>query len=166
MRVCIVVLPSRNSMTMEGALLKPKTQDVNFCQCYTNPSSSMFLNLCGDVELNPGPSTGELIQQLGVSLGTRLNAVTAEMQSMSSAVSTVSIQLNLMKEQQQKRPEDISAAKKQTDRMEEKKLHRIEEELERQRVFARRENIVFYKFRKWCMTESLKMIVPVLWSAF
>ena len=89
MRVCIVVLPSRNSMTMEGALLKPKTQDVNFCQCYTNSPSGMFLNLFGDVEFNSGPSTDDLIQQLGVSLGTRLDAVTVEMQSMSSAVSTV-----------------------------------------------------------------------------
>ena len=142
MRVCIAVLPTRNSMTMEGALLKPKTQDLNFCQCYTNPSSGMFLNLCGDVELNPGPSTDELTQQLGVSLGTRLDAVTAEMQSMSSAISTVSVQLNLMKEQLQKRQEDISAVKKQTDRLE-RKIPRMEE-LERQRVFARRENIVFY----------------------
>ena len=41
-----------------------------------------------------------------------------------------------MKKQLQKRQEDISAVKKQTDR--------LEEELERQRVFARRENIVFY----------------------
>ena len=91
MRVCIAVLPTHNSMTMEGALLKPKTQDVNFCQCYTNPSSGTFLNLCVDVELNPGPSIDDVIQQLGVSLGTRLDAVTVEMQSMSSAVSTVSI---------------------------------------------------------------------------
>ena len=48
-----------------------------------------------------------------------------------------------MKEQLQKRQEDISAVKKQTDRLEQKIL-RMEEELERQRVFARRENIVFY----------------------
>ena len=41
-----------------------------------------------------------------------------------------------MKKQLQKRQEDISAVKKQTDR--------LEEELERQRVFARGENIVFY----------------------
>ena len=136
MLVCIAVLPTHNSVAMEGALLKPKTQDMNFCPRYTNPSSGMFLNLCGDVGLNPEPSTDELTQQLGVSLGTRLDAVTAEMQSLSSAISTVSIQLNLMKEQLQKRQEDISAVKKQTDRLGEK-LVRMEEELERQRVFAR-----------------------------
>ena len=96
----------------------------------------MFLNLCGNVELNQRPPTDDMIQQLGVSLGTRLDAVTAEMHSMSSAISTVSIQLNLMKEQPQKRQEDISAVKKQTDRLGEK-LVRMEEELERQRVFAR-----------------------------
>ena len=89
MRLCIAVLPTHNSVAMEGALSKPKTQDVNFYQCYTHPLSGMFLNLCGDVELNTGPSINDLIQQLGVSLSTRLDAVTAEMQSMSSAVSTV-----------------------------------------------------------------------------
>ena len=97
MRVCIAVLSTHNSVAMEGALLKPKTQDVNFCQCYTNPSSGMFLNLCGDVELNTGPSINDLIQQLGVSLGPRLDAVTAEMRSMSSAIFTGSVHLNPIK---------------------------------------------------------------------
>ena len=96
----------------------------------------MCLNLCGDVELNTGPSINDLIQQLGDSLGPRLDAVTAEMRSMSSAIFTGSVQLNPMKEQLQKRQENISAVKKQTDRLG-GKLVRMEEELKRQRVFAR-----------------------------
>ena len=144
MRVCIAVLPTHSSETMESVPLKPNlVQELNFLQCYPNPSTGMFLPLCGDVELNPGPSTDELIQQLGVSLGARLDAVSAEMQSMSSVISTVSKQLNLMKEQLQKRQEDISAVKKQTERLNER-LVRMEEELERQKIFARRNNIVFY----------------------
>ena len=35
------------------------------------PPSSLFLMLCGDIESNPGPSTDELIMELGRSLGTR-----------------------------------------------------------------------------------------------
>ena len=56
---------------------------------------------------------------------------------MSSVISTVSKQLNLMKEQLQKRQEDISAVNKQTERLDER-LVRMEEELERQKIFARR----------------------------
>ena len=80
MRVCIAVLRTHSSATMESVPLKPNlVQELNFLQCYPNPSTGMFLPLCGDVELNPGPSTDELIQQLGVSLGARLDAVSAEM---------------------------------------------------------------------------------------
>ena len=121
MRVCIAVLPTHSSATMESAPLKPNlVQELNFLQFYSNPSTGTFLPLCGDVELNPGPSTDDVIQQLGVSLGARLDAVSAEMQSMSSVISTVSKQLNLMKEQLQKRQEDISAVKKQTERLDER----------------------------------------------
>ena len=167
MRVCIAVLPTHSSATMESVPLKPNlVQELNFLHCYSNPSTGMFLPLCGDVELNPGPSTDELIQQLGVSLGVRLDAVSAEMQSMSSVISTVSKQLNLMKEQLQKRQEDISAVNKQTERLDER-LVRMEEELERQKIFARRnlkKNCM--EFRKWCMTESWMLTAPVLWSTF
>ena len=104
----------------------------------------MVFNLCGDVERDARPSTDDLLQQLGVSPGTRLDAVTAEMQSMSSAISTVPMQLNPMKDQLLKRQKGISAVKKQTDKLEEK-LVRVEKEQERQRVFAWRDNVVFYR---------------------
>ena len=110
MCVCIAVLPTHSSATMDSVLLKPNlVQELNFLHCYPNPSTGMFLPLCGDVELNPGPSTDGLIQQLGVSLGARLDAVSAQMESMSSVISTVSKQLNLMKKKKKlhQRQEDI-----------------------------------------------------------
>ena len=48
-----------------------------------------------------------------------------------------------MKEQLQKRQGDISAVKKQRERLDER-LVRMEEEVERQEIFARRSNTVFY----------------------
>ena len=72
------------------------------------------------MQLNPGPSTAELIQELGVSLEARLDAVSAEMQSMATVIPAVSKQSNLLKEQLQKRQEDHPAGKKQTERLDER----------------------------------------------
>ena len=61
-----------------------------------------------NVQLNPGLSTADLIQELGVSLEAGLDVVSAEMQSMATVIPAVWKQLNLMKEQLQKR-QDHSA---------------------------------------------------------
>ena len=84
---------------------------------------------------------------------------------MSPVISTVSKQLNLMKEQLQKRQDDISAVKKQTERLNER-LVRMEEELERQKIFARRNNIVFYGIPEVVHDREWMLTAPVLWSTF
>ena len=59
------------------------TGDVGITPGYVGPPpSSLFLMLCDDVETNPGPSTDELIMELGRSLGTRLDNLSTDLQSL------------------------------------------------------------------------------------
>ncbi|WP_419615277.1 hypothetical protein, partial [Thiolapillus sp.] len=76
--------------------------------------SSLFLMLCGDIESNPGPSTDELIMELGRSLGTRLDNLSTDLQSLRTTITSMSCQISELTKQLQKKEEDIEDVKSRT----------------------------------------------------
>ena len=105
-------------------------------QVHTNPFSPLLLLLCGDVELNPGPTTQEMIKELGSTLGNRLDAVSMEMRSLSSAVTDISTQM-------EQRQHDINDVKKTAHELQEQ-IWYLEEQIERQEIVSRKDNIIFF----------------------
>ena len=86
-RYCI--LSSHKAMTVT------MTVDTGTPPVYNGPPSSLFLKLCGDVESNPGPSTDELIEELGRTLGIRLDTIPADMQSLRTTITSMSVQISV-----------------------------------------------------------------------
>ena len=135
-RYCI--LSSHKAMTVTI------TVDTGTPPVYDGPPSSLFLKLCGDVESNPGPSTDELIEELGRTLGIRPDTVSTDMQSLRTTVTSVSIHISvLLTERLQKKEEDIEEMKSRTKGLN-GRLKKIEEEVEQQQITNRQDNIVFF----------------------
>ena len=86
-RYCI--LSSHKAMTVT------MTVDTGTPPVYDGPPSSLFLKLCGDVESNPGPSTDELIEELGRTLGIRPDTISTDMQSLRTTITSVSVQISV-----------------------------------------------------------------------
>ena len=103
---CILISHKAVAVTMTG--------DVGITPGYVGPPSSLFLMLCDDVETNPGPSTDELIMELGRSLGTRLDNLPTDLQSLRTTITSMSCQISELTEQQQKNEEDTVDVKSRT----------------------------------------------------
>ena len=89
-RYCI--LSSHKAMTVT------MTVDTGTPPVYDGPPSSLCLKLCGDVESNPGPSTDELIEELGRTLGIRLDTISTDMQSLRTTITSMSVQISVLTE--------------------------------------------------------------------
>lgn len=134
-RYCI--LSSHEAMTVT------MTVDTGTPPVYDGPPSSLFLKLCGDVESNPGPSTDELIEELGRTLGIRLDTISTDMQSLRTTITSMSVQISVLTERLQKKEEDIEEMKSRTKGLD-GRLKKIEEEVEQQQITNRQDNIVFF----------------------
>ena len=134
-RYCI--LSSHQAMTVT------MTVDTGTPPVYDGPPSSLFLKLCGDVESNPGPSTDELIEGLGRTLGIRLDTISADMQSLRTTITSMSVQISVLTERLQKKEEDVEEMKSRTKGLD-GRLKKIEEEVEQQQITRRQDNIVFF----------------------
>ena len=133
-RYCI--LSSHQAMTVT------MTVDTGTPPVYDGPPSSLFLKLCGDVESNPGPSTDELIEGLGRTLGIRLDTISADMQSLRTTITSMSVQISVLTERLQKKEEDVEEMKSRTKGLD-GRLKKIEE-VEQQQITRRQDNIVFF----------------------
>ena len=133
-RYCI--LSSHEAMTVT------MTVDTGTPPVYDGPPS-LFLKLCGDVESNPGPSTDELIEELGRTLGIRLNTMSTDMQSLRTTITSMSVQISVPTERLQKKEEDIEKMKSRTKGLD-GRLKKIEEEVEQQQITNQQDNIVFF----------------------
>ena len=119
------------------------TVDTGTPPVYDGPPSSLFLKLCGDVESNPGPSTDELIEELGRTLGIRLDTISADMQSLRTTITSMSVQISVLTERLQKKEDDTEEMKSRTKGLD-GRLKKIEEEVEQQQITSRQDNIVFF----------------------
>ena len=86
-RYCILSSHKAPTVTM--------TVDTGTPPIYDGPPSSLFLKLCGDVESNPGPSIDELIEELGRTLGIRLDTISTDMQSLRTKITSMSVQISV-----------------------------------------------------------------------
>ncbi|WP_419612560.1 coiled-coil domain-containing protein, partial [Thiolapillus sp.] len=127
----------------QKAMAITTTGDIGITPGYVGPPSSLFLMLCGDIESNPGPSTDELIMELGRSLGTRLDNLSTDLQSLRTTITSMSCQISELTKQLQKKEEDIEDVKSRTKGLE-GRLEKMEEEVERQQIINRQDNIVFF----------------------
>ena len=89
-RYCI--LSSHKAMTVT------MTVDTGTPPVYDGPPYSLFLKLCGDVESNPRPPTDELIEELGRTLGIRLDTISTDMQSLRTTITSMSVQISVLTE--------------------------------------------------------------------
>ena len=119
------------------------TVDTGTPPVYGGHPSSLFLKLCGDVELNPGPLTDELIEELGRTLGIRLDTISTDMQSLRTTIISMSVQISVLTERLQKKEEDIEEMKNRTKELD-GRLKKIEEEVEQQQITNRQNNVVFF----------------------
>lgn len=119
--VCGSILPVHRSVPFDDfRTFFSQTRDSNDQPTmYANPSSALFLFLCGDLELNPGPnhdshnqdktrkdsgpSVEELINRLGEKLGSRMDVFADEVRSLSSSFSSVSAQIDALGRQMEER---------------------------------------------------------------
>ena len=99
------------------------TGDVGITPGYVGPPSSLFLMLCDDVETNPGPSTDELIMELGRSLGTRLDNLPTDLQSLRTTITSMSCQISEPTEQLQQKERDVEDVKSRTKGLELSLIH-------------------------------------------
>ena len=128
-RYCI--LSSHKTMTVT------MTVDTGTPPVYDGPPSSLFLKLCGDVESNPGPSTDELIEELGRTLGIRLDTISTDMQSLRTTITSMSVQISVLTERLQKKEEDIEEMKSRTKGLD-GRLKKIKE-VEQQQITSRQD---------------------------
>ena len=85
------------------------------------PFSVCFSCFAVDVESDPEPSTDELIMELRLSLGTRLDDLSTDLQSFRTTNTSMSCQISeLLTEQLQKKEEDIEDVKSRLKNLEEK----------------------------------------------
>ena len=98
-------------LSAHKAMTGTMTVDTGTPPAYDGPPSSLFLKLCGDVESNPGPSTDELIEELGRTLGIRLDTISTDIQSLRTTITSMSVQISVLTERLQKKAEDIEEMK-------------------------------------------------------
>ena len=91
---------------------------------------------------NPGPSTDELIEEMGCTLGIRLDTISTDMQSLRTTITSMSVQISVLTERLQKKEEDVEEMKSRTKGLD-GRLKKIEEEVEQQQITNRQDNIVF-----------------------
>ena len=130
-----IILGSHETITVT------MTVDTGTPPGYDGPTY-LILKLCGGVESNPGPSMDELIEELERTLGIRLDTISTDMQSPRTTITSMSVQISVLTERLQKEEDDIEEVKSRTKGLD-SRLKKIEE-VERQQITNRQDNIVFF----------------------
>ena len=136
---CCVLLPVHRSAAVELAEVRWTAQSdyvSNFATLtnYDNPPASLFLALCGDIEENPGPSMEETVSKLEEKLASEIREIARSLNT--------TPQVELLTQRLRDTEKDMQDMKtRSSDR--EKKIE-LNQELDRQQIFSRRDNVVFY----------------------
>ena len=110
---------------------------------YDNPPTSLFLTLCGDIEENPGPSMDETVSKFEKITSKLEEKLASEIQEMARSLNTTTHQVELLTQRLRDTEKDMLDIKKRSsDR--ERKIEELTLELDRQQIFSRRDNVVFY----------------------
>ena len=145
---CSVLLPVHRSAAVELAEVRWTTQSdyvSNFATLtkYDNPPTSLFLALCGDIEENPGPSMEETVPKLEGIISRLEEKLASEIREMARSLNTTTHLVELLTRQLRDTEKDMQDMKKRSsDR--ERKIEELNQELDRQQIFSRRDNVVFY----------------------
>ena len=110
---------------------------------YDNPPTSLFLTLCGNIEENPGPSMEEAVSKLEEIISKLEEKLASEIREMARSLNTTPHQVELLTQRLRDTEKDMQDMKKRnSDR--ERKIEELTQELDRQQIFSRRDNVVFH----------------------
>ena len=110
---------------------------------YDNPPTSLFLTLCGDIEENPGPSMEETVSKLEEIISKLEEKLASEIREMARSLNTTPHQVELLTQQLRDIEKDMQDMKKRSsDR--ERKIEKLNQQLDRQQIFSQRDNAVFF----------------------
>ena len=110
---------------------------------YDNPPTSLFLTLCGDIEENPSPSMDETVSKFEKITSKLEEKLASGIQEMARSLNTTTHQVELLIQRLRDTEKDMLDIKKRSsDR--ERKIEELTLELDRQQIFSRRDNVVFY----------------------
>ena len=145
---CSVLLPVHRSEAVELAEVRWTAQSdyVSKFAALTNndnPPTSLFLTLCGDIEENPGPSMEETVSKLEEITSKLEEKLASEIREMARSLNTTPHQVELLTQQLRDTEKDMQDMKtRSSDR--ERTIEELNQELDRQQIFSRRDNVVFY----------------------
>ena len=145
---CSVHLPVHRSAAVELAEVQWTAQSDYVSKFatlsnYDNPPTSLFLALCGDIEENPGPSMDETVSKFEKITSKLEEKLASEIQEMARSLNTTTHQVELLTQRLRDTEKDMLDMKKRSsDR--ERKIEELTLELDRQQIFSRRDNVVFY----------------------
>ena len=113
------------------------------CVAYDNHPTSLFLTLCGDIEENPGPPMEETVSKFEKITSKLEEKLASEIREMARSLNTTTHQVELLTQRLWDTEKDmLNMKKRSSDR--ERKIKELTQELDRQQIFSRRDNVVFY----------------------
>ena len=145
---CSVLLPVRRSAAVELAEVRWTAQSdyvskFSTLMNYDNPPTPLFLALCGDIEETPGPSMEETVSKLEEIISKLEEKLASEVREMARSLNTTPHQVELLTQQLRDTEKDMQDMKtRSSDR--ERKIEELTQELDRQQIFSRRDNVVFF----------------------
>ena len=145
---CSVHLPVHSSAAVELAEVQWTAQSDYVSKFatlsnYDNPPTSLFLTLCGDIEENPGPSMDETVSKFEKITSKLEEKLASEIQEMARSLNTTTHQVELLTQRLRDTEKDMLDLKKRSSDWE-RKIEELTLELDRQQIFSRRDNVVFY----------------------
>ena len=145
---CSVFLPVHRSAAVELAKVRWTAQSdyvskFSTLTNYDNHPTSLFLTLCRDMEENSGPSMEETVSKLEEIISKLEKKIASEIREMARSLNTTPHQVELLTQQLRDTEKDMQDMKKRSsDR--ERKMEELTQELDRQQIFFRRDDVVFY----------------------
>ena len=107
--------------------------NLPFLLNYDNPPTSFLFTLCGNIDENPGLLMEETVSKLGEKFASEMRGMAQTL----TATSQVELLIQLLDN------EDMQDTKKRN-KDKERKIGEMNKELDRQKIFARRDNVVCY----------------------